>query len=417
MTEPLTRREFVAGAAALAVPAAAGQNEPTLKVGVIGCGGRGRGATENVLESAPNVQIVAMGDMFKDHLDAARKTVADWTQKNKHPGFKVDDDHAFTGFDAYKRVLDSGVDMVILATPPGFRPLHFAAAIDAGKHVFFEKPVAVDSAGIRKVIEYGIKAAQRKLAVVTGTQRRHEKCYLDMVRRIREGAIGEIRAARAYWNGGGVWDPKPRKPEWTDMEYQLRNWYYYDWLCGDHIVEQHVHNLDVVNWVLQKHPLRAVAVGGRQVRTDPEYGHIFDHFGVDYEYEGGLHMLSMCRHWNGTPGDVSEAFVGTKGQTYSRTGSTRIDGAAPWRSDREQVNPYVQEHSDLIASIRAGKPLNEAQQIAESTLTAIMGREAAYTGKVIEWDALLNADMDLAPPNYEFGPHPVRPIPMPGKKR
>ena len=417
MTDALTRREFMeAGTAAFMaqVPLVhAGGQEPTISVGVIGCGGRGTGAAENILAAAAamnppvHLRIVALGDVFKDRIDGSRR------QLGKHPGFKVTDENCFAGLDNYKKVLDSGVNLVILATPPGFRPLHFAAAIEAGKHVFFEKPVAVDPVGVRKVIEYGEKAKEKKLAVVTGTQRRHQAGYVECIRRIHEGAIGEIVAGRCYWNSGGVWVRK-REPDWDDLTYQLRNWYYFDWLCGDHIVEQHVHNLDVINWALQAHPVKAVAVGGRQVRTGPEYGHIWDHFAVDFEYPKGVHVLSMCRHWNNTPGNVSEAVVGTKGESDCHS---YIKGPETWRFKGGGRNPYVQEHMDLLESIRNGRPLNEARQIAESTLTAILGREAAYTGKVITWDEMYASDMNLMPEKLEPGPLPVRPIPVPGKPR
>ncbi len=415
MSEKVTRRDFVKGGTAAAflssVPLAyAGGQDPTITVGLIGCGGRGTGAAENCLESSPNVQLVAMGDMFKDRLDGSRKSLS------KREGFKVTDDHAFVGFDAHKKVLESGVNMVILATPPGFRPYHFKAAIEAGKHVFFEKPVGVDPTGIRIVMEYGKIAKEKKLAVVTGTQRRHQKSYMECIQQIHDGAMGEVVAGRAYWNGGSPW-VNPRKPGQTDMEYQLRNWYYYAWLCGDHIVEQHVHNLDVMNWALKGHPVSAVAVGGRQVRTGPEFGHAYDHFGVDYTYANDVHVLSMCRHWANCPGNVSEAIVGTKGRSDGNNRIVGHDGKEIWKFGGGGINPYVQEHKDLIASIREGKPLNEAQQIAESTLTAIMGREAAYTGQVIKWDEFLKSPLNLMPENLSIDAKlPEPPVPIPGKK-
>jgi predicted dehydrogenase len=416
MSEQLSRREFVKGAAATAafmssVPLAyAGGQEPTITVGLIGCGGRGTGAAENCLESSQNVQLIAMGDMFKDRLDGSRKSLS------KREGFKVDDDHAFVGFDAYKKVLETGVNMVILATPPGFRPYHFKAAIEAGKHVFFEKPVGVDPTGIRLVMEYGKIAKEKKLAVVTGTQRRHQKSYLECIQQIKDGAIGEIVAARAYWNGDTPW-VHPRKEGQTDMEYQLRNWYFYAWLCGDHIVEQHVHNLDVMNWVIGSHPVSAVAVGGRQVRTGPEFGHAYDHFGVDFTFPNDVHVLSMCRHWKNCPGNVSEAVVGTKGKSDCNSWIRDHAGKQIWKFGGGGINPYVQEHADLIASIREGKPLNEAQQVAESTLTAIMGREAAYTGQVLKWDEFLASPMSLMPEHLSLDAKlPEPPVPIPGRK-
>jgi predicted dehydrogenase len=413
-----TRRDFVkaggasAGAAFLSnVPLVyAGGQEKTISVGLIGCGGRGTGAAKNCLDSSENVRIVAMGDMFKDRLDGSRRGLS------KNEGFKVDDDHAFVGFDAYKKVLDSGVDMVILATPPGFRPYHFKAAVEAGKNIFFEKPVAVDPTGVRIVMEYGKIAAEKKLGVVAGTQRRHQKSYLQTVGQIHAGAIGDIVAARCYWNSGGVW-VNPRREGQSDMEYQLRNWYYYTWLGGDHIVEQHIHNIDVINWVLKSHPIKATAVGGRQVRIEPEYGHIYDHFGVDFEYPNDVHVMSMCRHWNNLPSNVSEGVVGTKGRSNCHSGLWDHSGKQIFKPEGGGKDPYVQEHTDLIASIRKGEPLNEAQAVAESTLAAIMGREAAYTGQVIEWDKFLKSDLDLMPKNLDLkAALPEPPIARPGKK-
>ena len=413
MSEKLSRREFVKSGSALTAATLAGApmvyagGQDTITVGVIGCGGRGTGAMENCLDSAPNVRIIAMGDMFPDRLKNSRKQLAD----SKREGFKVTDDTAFSGFDAYKKVLDSGCQMVILATPPGFRPMHFKAAVEAGKHVFFEKPVAVDPTGVRTVIEYGKIAKEKKLAVVTGTQRRHQGDYVETMKRIKDGAIGDVVAGRCYWNSGGVW-VNPRRENQSDMEYQLRNWYYFPWLCGDHIVEQHVHNLDVMQWAMGANPIKATAVGGRQVRVEPQFGVIYDHFGVDYEYPNGVHVMSMCRHWNNTPNNVSEGIQGTKGRSNC---ATSIEGQNAWRYQGKHKNAYVQEHTDLIESIRKGEPLNEAEQIAHSTLVAIMGREAAYTGKVVQWEELLNSKQNLMPEKLEFGPLPEPKVPMPGK--
>lgn len=416
MTQPkMSRRDFVkAGSSTAALLASAplvharGQDQ-TISVGLIGCGGRGTGAAENCLESSQNVKLVAMGDMFKDRLDGSRR------QLSKRDGYKVNDDSVFVGFDAYKKVLDSGVDMVILATPPGFRPIHFKAAIEAGKHVFFEKPVATDPTGVRSVIETGNLAKEKKLAVVTGTQRRHQKSYLETIAKIHEGAIGDIVSARCYWNDGGVW-VNPRRPGQSDMEYQLRNWYYFPWIGGDHIVEQHIHNLDVINWVLKSHPVKANAVGGRQVRTEEQYGVIYDHFAVDFEYPNDVHVLSMCRHWRNCPSNVSEAVVGTKGKSDCHSNLWMYDGGH-WKQEGGGINPYVQEHKDLIASIREGKPLNEAERVAHSTLTAIMGREAAYTGQTIVYDEFLKSPMNLLPENLSLDAKLPEPhVPIPGRK-
>jgi predicted dehydrogenase len=291
----------------------------------------------------------------------------------------------------------------------------FAEAIANDKHVFMEKPVAVDPAGVRIVMAAGDVADQRGLSVVAGTQRRHEACYLDMMRRIRDGEIGEPVAARCYWNQGGLWN-RGRNDEWSDMEWQLRNWLYFTWLSGDHITEQHVHNLDAVNWALGSHPIRCMGMGGRQSRTQPEYGHCFDHFAIDYEYPGGVHALSMARQADGSASRVEEVIQGTKGRSVSTSGQTRFEGGRNWSFTAENPNPYVQEHRNLHASIRGEQArLNEARRIAESTLTAIMGRMSAYSGRELTWDEVLNSNMDLSPPSYSFTTLDVPAIPVPGR--
>ncbi len=410
----LSRRDFLktaaaAGLAGQLVPGrahafAAGSDR--IRVGLIGCGGRGTGAAKDCVTGAAGVELVAMGDLFADRVEKSRKQLAE----NVGDRLKVTNDTAFAGFDAYEKVIDSGVDLVILATPPGFRPLHLEAAIRAGKHVFMEKPVAVDPVGIRSVIASSDLATKKGLAIVAGTQRRHDPKYVETMRRIHDGAIGEVLGGQVYWNQGGLWRAE-RKPEMSDMEWQVRNWLYFTWLSGDHVVEQHVHNIDVANWALGAHPVRANGVGGRQVRTDPGYGHIFDHFAVELEYPSGARILSMCRQQDGTARHVGEHFTGTKGTS---NGQDWIRAAESWKFRGEGVNPYVQEHTDLIASIRAGKPLNEGRQIAESTLSAIMAREAAYTGQVITWEEIMASDLDLVPKRLAFGPLPVAPVPQPG---
>jgi myo-inositol 2-dehydrogenase / D-chiro-inositol 1-dehydrogenase len=416
-----TRRDFVqttAGAvAALAVPSYAlhAMGSDTIRVGLIGCGGRGTGAARDCLAGAEGVEIVALGDLFPDRVANCRQSLAKVAAERPAlaPRIKVTDDRAFSGFDAYRKVLESGIDLVLIATPPAFRPQHVAAAVAAGKHIFMEKPVAVDPAGVRSVIASSELAAKKGLAIVAGTQRRHQAGYLETIARIRDGAIGHVVSGQVYWNQGGLW-MHPRKPEWSDMEWQVRNWLYFTWLSGDHIVEQHIHNIDVANWVLDEHPIKATAVGGRQWRTDPAYGHIYDHFGVDFEYPNGVHVMSMCRQIDGTASFVGERFTGTKGHTDAQKW---IQGATRWERSNAQrdANPYVQEHTDLIASIRAGKVLNEGRQVAESTLSAILGREAAYTGKEITWDEILNAPLELVPTTLEFGPIPVAPVAVPGR--
>lgn len=418
-----TRRDFVKtsailGASALVPSAfAAGLNrriDDTIRVGVIGCGGRGTGAAFNALEAHPKVQIVALADLFEDRLKGSYGYLAD--NEDFGPRVNVDPAHQFVGFDAYKQLLAiDNIDYVILATPPGFRPMHFDAAVRAGKHVFMEKPVAVDPAGVRKVIDAGARARQQALSVVAGTQRRHEDSYLALMQRVNDGELGDIVSASCYWNQGGLWVHE-RQPHYSDMEWQCRNWLYFAWLSGDHICEQHIHNIDVINWAKDGPPVRATGMGGRQVRTDTKYGNIFDHFSIEYEYADGMTMQSMCRQIDGCAGRVEEVLVGTKGRAVSRPGYAVSTGKADWRFAGENRNPYKQEHVDLIASILGeGRYLNEAKRVAESTLTAIMGRMSAYTGKSITWEQALNSKLDLSPDAYSFSELAVRPVAIPGK--
>jgi predicted dehydrogenase len=424
---PVSRRQFVAASAGLAaattlVPSAFARfgsrddGGGRLKIGVIGCGGRGTGAAMDALNASPDVHIWAMGDAFKDRLDGARGelTKADYGFGDRA---KVSDDRCFSGFDAYQKVLASGVDSVILATPPGFRPIHFAAAIEAGKHVFFEKPVAVDATGIRTVLAAAKKAKEKNLSVVTGTQRRHEKCYLEAVKRVQDGAIGKVLSASVYWNQGSLWMHKRSDhPSWSDTEWQLRNWLYFTWLSGDHIVEQHVHNLDVAHWFLDEVPKSVASMGGRQVRTSPDYGHIFDHFACDFEYGEGRTVKSQCRQIDGCNSRVEEVILGTEGRAVLRSGFAQIFGKTPWKFTGEQTNPYEQEHKDLIASItKSGPYLNEAERVAHSTMMAIMGRMSAYTGKSVTWDQAMNSKLDLVPTHLELGSMPVPEVAVPGK--
>lgn len=390
------------------VPAVHAAGSDEIRVGLIGCGSRGTGAAQNVVESSSGVRIVAMGDVFKDHIENSLKNLEKFGDKIDVPA-----DRQFVGFDAYEKVLASDVNYVILATPPGFRPLHLKAAVAAGKNIFSEKPVGVDGPAIRSVLETYEAALSKGLAVGVGTQRRHQTGYLETLKRIHGGAIGKITEARVYWNQGPIW-VHPRQDGWSDMEWQLRNWYYFTWLCGDHIVEQHVHNLDVANWAIGSHPLRAVGLGGRQVRTGPEYGNIYDHFAIDYEYDKGVRVASYCRQIPNCENSVSEAVVGTKG--FCQVNKYSISGQSAWKFPSTDNKPYVQEHTDLIASIRAGKPYNELKNVAETTLTAILGRMAAYTGKAVTWDQALNSKEDLMPPKVDWDVTlAVSPVAMPGQ--
>jgi predicted dehydrogenase len=411
----LSRRDFIktsaAAGLAAAIPANLGlfaQGSDAIKVGVIGCGGRGTGAAIDCMTSSPGVEILALFDPFQDRIDGCLKAL-----KEKFPDkIKVKPETCFTGLEGYTQLLGvPGINTIVTAAPPGFRPIHLKAAIEAGKHVFMEKPVAVDPVGIRTIIAASDLAKQKGLAIVAGTQRRHQKRYLELMKRIRDGQIGEIVGAQVYWNQGDLW-VKLREPQMTEMEWQCRNWLYFSWTSGDHIVEQHVHNIDVANWAIGALPKNIVAMGGRQVRVAPEYGNIFDHFAVEFEYPDGMRVASYCRQTKGCAERVEERLVGTKGVAF---GYGEIKGPQPWKFEGEEVNPYVQEHADLIASIRSGKPLNEGRQVAESTLCAIAGRMSAYTGRAISWDWVMNASkLDLSPAKYEFGPNPVDPPAVPG---
>jgi predicted dehydrogenase len=309
-------------------------------------------------------------------------------------------------------VIESGVDIVLLATPPHFRPEHFAAAVAAGKHVFMEKPVAVDPVGIKMIIETAGQAKTKNLCVVTGTQRHHQREYIEILRRVKDGAIGEIVSARAYWNGGKLWH-NPRDPKWSDMEWMIRDWVNWRWLSGDHIVEQHVHNLDVINWFTGSHPVKAVGMGGRARRVT---GDQFDFFSVDYEFENGLHLMSMCRQINDCANNVSEFIVGTKGSTNCADTIYKPDGTIAWQFPKEQKGkPYQQEHIDFVTAIRTSAPLNEAEATATSTMVAIMGRESAYTGAEKTWQEMMDSTMRLGPTEYKLGKADLKAvIPAPG---
>ncbi len=422
-TASLSRRAFLratAGVSAAALmsgcatlPVAArkpGRHEiQVIRVGIIGCGGRGTGAAIDCLNADPYTQVVALGDLFQHRLDACRKRLSEHERPQQ-----IEEKNCFAGFDAYQGVLSCDVDLIIHGTPPGFRPDHLRAIIEAGKHVFTEKPVAVDPVGVRTVIAAAELAERKGLAFVAGTQRRHDPAYRETMRRIHDGAIGDLVAGQCYWNQGALWVVEC-EPGWSDMEWQCRNWLYFTWLSGDHIVEQHIHNLDVMNWAMGGPPAKALGMGGREVRTDPKYGNVFDHFCVEYVYPNGARVLSMCRQMERTSERVGERLIGTKG-VADPSGS--IEGRRPFKYEAPEgawVNPYVQEHVDLLASIRAGRPLNEGRRVAESTLTAIMGRMSAYTGRELSWDWLMNAStLDLRPAAYAFGELPVEPVAIPG---
>lgn len=420
MSNHYTRRDILqlgvaTAASTLLSPAfAAGlqrRADDRIRVGVIGCGGRGTGAAWNALEADPAVRIVALADLFEDRVTSSHASLTEEWQDR----VDVPPERRFSGFDAYQRLLQlDDLDYVCLATPPHFRPIHLEAAVAVGKHVFMEKPAASDPAGVRKVIAAGEAADAKSLSIVAGTQRRYQDNYTQLMQRIADGAIGDPVSAQCYWNQGGLW-VNERAEGQSDMEWQCRNWLYFCWLSGDHIVEQHVHNLDAVNWVMGGPPARCIGMGGRQVRTEPKYGNIFDHFAIDYEYPSGVRLMSMCRQIDGCESKVAEAIQGTKGQSTSWHGYSQLRGAVEWEFNGTD-NPYVTEHAALIASIRGDRPrINEARRVAESTLTAIMGRMSAYTGKAVTWDQALNSSLDLSPSRYAMIDLHTDPVPTPGR--
>lgn len=434
----VNRREFLRTGAAVTggllasrIPgvhaAARPADSDVIRIGLIGCGGRGTGAAFQALSTDQDVRLVAMADAFRDKLNESYDNLTRPPEEEGAPSVAervdVPEEHRFTGFDAYKQVLPL-VDVVLLVTPPAFRPIHFEAAIDAGKHVFMEKPVATDAPGIRKVLEVAERAKQKQLNVVVGLQRHYETVYREWMDRIHDGAIGDIVLSRVYWNSGGVWI-HPREPQWNEMEYQMRNWYYFTWLCGDHIVEQHIHNIDVGNWAKRGHPVRAQGQGGRQVRTGPDTGQIFDHHFVEFEYEDGSRMMSQCRHQPECMSRVSEAFHGTRGSAPEPGKLLGPDGGVIWtHRGKEDPNPYQVEHDKLFAAIAEGRfAFEDAERGAEATMSAILGRMATYSGRVVEWDEALNSEISLMPERYAFdavppvlpGPDGAYPVPVPGK--
>jgi predicted dehydrogenase len=385
---------------------AAAGNE-TLKIGLIGCGGRGSGAAGQALSTEGPVQLVAVADAFEDNakhgLSGLKKAHGDKVQ--------VKDEAIFAGFDAYKKLIDFGVDVCVIATPPGFRPIHFEYAVQQGKHVFMEKPVSTDAPGVRRVLAAAQEAKKKNLKVAVGLQRHHQAEYIDTIKRIQDGDLGQLILLRAYWNGDRPW-VRPRaklkeaKPDLTEMEYQMRNWYYFNWLCGDHINEQHIHNLDVINWVMNGHPVSAQGVGGRQVYGGPDQGEIFDHHMIEFTYADGTKMLSECRHqpkcWN----QVAEFAHGTKGSCNIGGGQMDFYDGKKWKSAAKGKNPYQQEHDDFFAAIRQDKPYSEAEYGAHSTLTAILGRSATYSGEIVTWDDLLNKGFNIMPKDFDFHAQP-----------
>ncbi|HEV3384139.1 MAG TPA: Gfo/Idh/MocA family oxidoreductase [Gemmata sp.] len=411
---PASRRQFLAAtAAAAAATSLYARGDDTIKIGLIGCGDRGTGAAVNALNADKNVKLVAMGDAFEDRLEGSLATLL----KKNDVANRVDikPDAKFTGFNAYKEVI-ARCDVVLLCTPPQFRPLHLKAAIDAGKHVFAEKPCAVDATGVRSVLETCTKARSKGLSVVSGLCLRYDTSFRECVRRIHGGEIGDVVMLQANDYRSGRW-AKPRQKEWSDMTYQMRNWYNFTWLSGDFNVEQHVHFLDVCAWVMNnKYPVKAMGMGGRTVLAGEQYGNIYDHFSVVYEYADGQRLVSNCRQQPGCKNDMSAHVLGTKGRALlsEKENGMWIKAAKDWIFEGPNNFLYQAEHEELFASIRSGKPINNGEYMANSTLLAIMGRMAAYTGQLVTWEMARNSKEDLRPEEYDWSvklPNPAIAIP------
>jgi predicted dehydrogenase len=409
----LSRRDFgKLGAATtfavLSSQGASAQNADTLKVGLLGCGGRGTGAAFNMLQGENNVSLIALADVFEDRVSQARERLSGHGDARITDQVSIADDHCFVGLDAYKEILKTDIDILIEATPPYARPKHVAAAVDAGKHIFAEKPVAVDPAGMRQFLAAMQKHKAAGLSFVAGTQRRHHLGYQETIKKLHDGAIGDIVAMRVYWNDELPW-AHDRQEGWSDLEYRIRNWYSYCWACGENIVEQHVHNLDIANWVMGDHPVSVYASGGKVWKPHNEkFGDTWDHFSCDFEYPGDRIVFSGCRHWNGFDYEVFEEALGSKGSSRCQD-----------MSDADHIiDPYVAEHQDLLGSIRGtGKKWHQGEEVGHSTFTAIMGRMSAYTGRKLMWDDALNSDLSIVPEDLSFDKdYPLGPVPMPVKR-
>jgi predicted dehydrogenase len=420
LVSTISRRSFFQKSSTVAAAATAftivkpelvrGAGKEKLRAGLIGCGGRGTQAILDMMNGTENVEIVAMGDLFEDQLEASLAKI----RGNKDFGhfenrIKVDAEHHFTGFDAYKKVLASDIDIVMLATPPGYRPMHFEAAVDAKKHVFCEKPFGTDPVGVRRFMAAAKKSEELKLTVMSGAQRRHDRNYVETVNKIQNGAIGDIVATYANWIGGPVIQQKEgRKAQWGDMTWQHRNWYSFVWICGDQIVEQHLHNIDVINWVMGTHPAEVLATGGAIWRPRTEiYGNIYDHISADFVYPNGVRMSSCCRQFpKGSTSNISETIIGTKGRSNAHD-----------LGPSDKTTPYVSEHTAMLNSIRGDGPyVNHGMTVAESTMTCIMARESAYSGQKITWEQIMNSQLDLMPKAFDYDlKMEVPPLPVPGE--
>ena len=432
-----TRRDFLKTSAAVAGAAAVtggmfngsvyAAGDDTVKIGLVGCGGRGTGAASQALSTSGSVKLVAVGDAFMDKAQGA----VNGLKKQFKDRVEIPDDKVFAGWDAYKQVVDSGVDLVILATSPGFRPMHFEYAVAQGKNVFMEKPVATDAGGVRRVLAAAEEAKKKNLKVGVGLQRHHDPKYIETVKRLQDGELGDLILLRAYWNGDRPWVRgrealKKVKPDLTEMEYQMRNWYYFVWTCGDHINEQHIHNLDVINWVKKGPPKSAQGVGGRQVYNFPDQGEIFDHHMIEYTYGDGSVLLSECRHQPKVWNSVSEHAHGSKGYANIGSGSFDFKDGTKWKYKGANPNPYQVEHDDLFAAIRNNVAYSEAEYGAHSTMTAILGRMATYSGQQITWENAINSKVSVMPEKFAWDANPpslpdpvtgMYAVPQPGKTK
>jgi myo-inositol 2-dehydrogenase/D-chiro-inositol 1-dehydrogenase len=417
------RRRFLqASAAATAVttlsqlPLVHADGNDTIRIGLIGCGGRGTGAAANALKADPNIRLVAMADTFRDRLEASLRELRRDTALDAK--IDVPPEKRFTGFDAFGQVLGSGVDAVLLCTPPHFRPAHMEAAVRARKHIFAEKPIAVDAPGVRRVLAACEEARRQRLSVVSGLCWRYHNGMRETFRRLLDGAVGDIVAMQCTYNTGTLWH-RQREQGWSDMEWQVRNWLYFTWLSGDYNVEQHVHSLDKMAWAMRdQYPVKCFGLGGRQVRTGPEFGHIFDHMACVYEYANGVKCYSFCRQQANCTNEVKDYVMGTRGQADIMR--HQITGPSAWQYPAAQGrrdDMYQNEHNEFFASIRSGTPINNGDYMCKSTLMGVMGRMACYTGQLVTWDQALNSSEDLSPPRYEWGPIAVPPVARPGVTR
>ena len=426
-----SRREFVKRSAMLAggamgIPLLSKANyysgsDDAIKIALIGCGGRGTGAAAQACSTKQNVKLVAMADAFRDRIDNSFKELTG--EENIKSKIDVPEERKYTGFDAYKKAM-AHADVVILTTPPGFRPIHFEEAVNQGKQIFMEKPVATDPAGIKRVLDAAVIAKQKKLNVVVGLQRHYQDSYRALY--ANKHLIGDITSAQAWWNNDGVW-VNPRKYNQTEMEYQMRNWYYFNWLCGDHITEQHIHNIDVINWFKGAYPVKAQGMGGRQVRKGKDHGEIFDHHYVEFHYADGSILNSQCRHIPGTMSKVDELLQGTKGKIFCGEKSIKDHaGKVLFQYDKKDNNPYQTEHDELFDAIAKGEyKFADAENGAKSTMTSILGRMATYSGQVVDWDKAINSGISIMPKTFDWNAMPPvvpdedgrYPIAVPGKTK